>query len=59
MLLPAPHLPACLRFVPPDRLGVVGDQGLASATPDIRTPPPPATPRINGPTICRVTPAAV
>jgi alpha-galactosidase len=39
-------------------LGIVGGQGLASATADLRTPAPPATPRINGPTIFGVRPGS-
>jgi alpha-galactosidase len=39
-------------------LGIVGGQGLAAATTDLRTPAPPATPRINGPTIFGVRPGS-
>ena len=37
-------------------LGIVGSLPVAAAPAEIRTPPPPATPRINGPTVFGVRP---
>ena len=47
-----------LRSIPFGGLGIVDGQGLAATTADLRTPPPPATPRINGPTIFGVRPGS-
>jgi alpha-galactosidase len=47
-----------LRLLVAVGLGLAGSLSLAHAAEDIRTPPPPATPRINGPTVFGVRPGA-